>query len=704
MDADRPVKTIADDRLGFAPVAQHLARVILDQSAKDGLVFGIEGKWGAGKSTLINLAIGALRDATPPPEIIEYSPWLVGSRDDLLTHLFDELAAAAVKIDPVNSEEIATPVNWRERITMFWRGDDYCRLKRKERLKQQLGNKLRAFGAIAGGLSKLFKSSAALGVPYMETAGTIVERAGEGAKSLFSSASITKRKNEIVNALKLLSRRIVVFVDDLDRLEPREASEVLRLIRAVADFPNVIYVLSYDVDVVSQTLQKAIQVDDGHAFLEKIVQVSFKVPRPEAFDLRRWFQDEVRALFAEEIAQASTLQRPVMQRLARAIDVQGGRYLTTPRDVVRVLNSLRLHAIPVRAQVDVADMVWLQLIRIGNPAFYAWIEEYLTETSAIYRGADVSGHVAAQKGQLLNDILAAENLDIDFSRFELSTILPGVVREFANQNGELNRVFNNLGREVFNPFIVERRLGSPEHYRYSQNIWDCSRWRLLDGRDESLDHEFGHYASLRACFATEVLKQTDRCNLASASVWLHMASAVPFVIGIFTMILLWVRDNIPTKLDWQWIKHGGGFLERDGENPPAKKFNAGQKIVFWGVVIGGLAALSTGLLLMFPFFWLDYSGMQWAQLTHAMIGLLMIALIFGHIYIGTIGMEGAIDAMWSGRVDSNWAKEHHKIWWEKKNQERDQTPKAIQLDPNSSKVAKNSMRVRPNPQVSTNEA
>ena len=67
-------------------------------------------------------------------------------------------------------------------------------------------------------------------------------------------------------------------------------------------------------------------------------------------------------------------------------------------------------------------------------------------------------------------------------------------------------------------------------------------------------------------------------------------------------------------------------------------------------------------------------------------------------------MEGAIDAMWSGRVDSNWAKEHHKIWWEKKKQERDHTPKAIQLDPNSSKVAKNSMRVRPNPQASTNEA
>jgi hypothetical protein len=466
MDADRPIKTAAEDRLGFAPVARRLAEVILDQSAQDGLVFGIEGEWGSGKSTLINLAISALRHASPAPEIIEYSPWLVGSRDDLLAHLFDELAAAACKIDPAEPTDVPPPQRWRDRITKRLWGDAHYRLTRKERLKKQIGGKLKAFGALAGGFSKVIKSSAAFGVPYTEAAGAIAERAGEGAKSLLASPSITKRKAEIVSALKILSRRIVVFVDDLDRLEPREASEVLRLIRAVADFPNVIYMLSYDIDVVSNTLQKAIQVDDGHAFIKKIVQVSFRVPRPEAFDLRRWFHDEVQRLFANEIAQESNLQRSVAQRLARAIDIQGGRYLTTPRDVVRTLNSLRLQAIPVRAHIDVADMVWLQLIRIGNPTFYAWIENYLTETSAIYRGAGVTAHVAAQTGQRLNDILAAENLDVDYARMEVSTMLPGVMRGFAHQNEEPHRVFNNLGREVFNRFIVDRRLGSPEHYRF----------------------------------------------------------------------------------------------------------------------------------------------------------------------------------------------------------------------------------------------
>ena len=465
MDADRPISIADDDRLGFAPVAEHLAGIILDQSAKDGMVFGIEGKWGSGKSTLINLTMASLRQAAQAPEIIEFSPWLVGSRDDLLAHLFDELATAAAKIDPVEPALNGPPQTWREWVLKRVFGDDHLRLRRKERLKKKLGEKLKAFGALAGGLSKAIKASAVFGVPYTESASALVDRAGEAAKGLFASGPLSKRKTEIVEALKLLSRRIVVFVDDLDRLEPREASEVLRLIRAVADFPNTIYVLSYDVEVVANTLQKAVQVDDGHAFLEKIIQVSFRVPRPEAFDLRRWFHDEVRRLFSEELTSEPQEQHPSARRLARAIDVQGGRYLETPRDVVRALNALRLHAIPVRSRIDIADMVWLQLVRIGNPTFYEWIEEYLTETSAIYRGAMVSDNAARRSGQDLEEIFSQEHLDSDFTRIELSSILPGIQRGFDAPRDQ-NRVFNGLGRDTFNTFIVDRRLGSPEHYRY----------------------------------------------------------------------------------------------------------------------------------------------------------------------------------------------------------------------------------------------
>lgn len=152
-------------------------------------------------------------------------------------------------------------------------------------------------------------------------------------------------------------------------------------------------------------------------------------------------------------------------------------------------------------------------------------------------------------------------------------------------------------------------------------------------------------------------------EVASISAWLHMAASVAFVIGVVAMAWLWLRENLPSRLDVEWLKEGGGFLSDGRHNPPARKFNAGQKIVFWGVTLGGLAALISGVTLMFPFAWLGFDGMQWAQLAHAVIALLMIALIIGHIYIGTVGMEGAIDAMWSGRVDRNWAKEHHSLWY-----------------------------------------
>jgi formate dehydrogenase subunit gamma len=152
--------------------------------------------------------------------------------------------------------------------------------------------------------------------------------------------------------------------------------------------------------------------------------------------------------------------------------------------------------------------------------------------------------------------------------------------------------------------------------------------------------------------------------LASWSAWVHMAAAVPFILGVVLMIIVWIGDQIPNEIDWHWLKRGGGFLHDDHIHPPAERFNAGQKVVFWGVVLGAVGLLATGLTLMFPFYWFGIDGMQWAQLVHAVIGLAMIALILGHIYIGSIGMKGAFSAMWSGHVDRTWAKEHHGLWYQ----------------------------------------
>lgn len=143
----------------------------------------------------------------------------------------------------------------------------------------------------------------------------------------------------------------------------------------------------------------------------------------------------------------------------------------------------------------------------------------------------------------------------------------------------------------------------------------------------------------------------------------HDFGSWAFMLGILIMLVIWVWDNLPDRYDAHWLKVGGGFFDKSNRtHPPAGRFNTGQKLIFWAVVLGGAALSVSGIYLLFPFDFTDVNGMQWAQYAHATIGVLMVAVIIAHIYIGTLGMEGAFAAMGSGQVDRNWAEEHHSLW------------------------------------------
>jgi formate dehydrogenase subunit gamma len=140
----------------------------------------------------------------------------------------------------------------------------------------------------------------------------------------------------------------------------------------------------------------------------------------------------------------------------------------------------------------------------------------------------------------------------------------------------------------------------------------------------------------------------------------HNYLSFPFAAGLVLVFLIWLRDNIPNRVDVEWVKQGGGLV--GDKHPPAERFNAGQKVVYWVVVIGGAAVAITGYLLMFPFYGTSIEGMQLAAIIHGLVGVLLIAAMLAHIYIGTIGMEGAFEAMGTGEVDLHWAEEHHPLW------------------------------------------
>ncbi len=152
--------------------------------------------------------------------------------------------------------------------------------------------------------------------------------------------------------------------------------------------------------------------------------------------------------------------------------------------------------------------------------------------------------------------------------------------------------------------------------------------------------------------------------ITSAGKLVHNWVAWVFMLGLVMIFFMWARNNLWDRYDWNWIRHAGGLFSKHS-HPPAAKFNFGQKLIFWAVILGGGAVSATGLNLLFPFTFGamgDMQGLQLAQLTHAGTALALTIIILAHIYIGSVGMEGAFDAMSSGMVDENWAREHHSAW------------------------------------------
>lgn len=160
----------------------------------------------------------------------------------------------------------------------------------------------------------------------------------------------------------------------------------------------------------------------------------------------------------------------------------------------------------------------------------------------------------------------------------------------------------------------------------------------------------------------------------------HNYMGFAFMLGLVMAFLSWVGHNIPNKVDMDWLRQGGGLFTK-GVHPPAKKFNAGQKGIFWSVIIGGAALSFTGVMLLFPGMAGGEAGWQLYQVIHGVVAAVLVAIVLAHIYIGSVGMEGAFDAMGSGEVDLNWAKEHHSLWVEEVQGQTEDAPAGAKAHP-----------------------
>lgn len=168
-----------------------------------------------------------------------------------------------------------------------------------------------------------------------------------------------------------------------------------------------------------------------------------------------------------------------------------------------------------------------------------------------------------------------------------------------------------------------------------------------------------------------VLGKSAFAGLMEVGKYAHNYLGFAFIVGIVLMVVIWLRQNLPDKYDIPWLLKGGGLITKG--HPAARKFNAGQKMIFWSVVIIGGIISYTGVMLLFPETE-TLAQKQGHQYWHAILALIMIAVIIAHIYIGSLGMKGAFQAMGSGQVDENWAKQHHSAWVEEVAGKDDKAP------------------------------
>lgn len=352
-----------DDSLGFSGFANRLSRTLLEISSPEGFVVGLSGSWGSGKTTALNFTKEYLKkhnqeveDPNDVVTIVDFEPWLFSGRADLIGSFFEVLA---------------------------------------ESLPSDL-SKSKKLGLVAGKFTRrnsdsLAKLVAAVGVAVDPSMGVVTGAATSmGKKGLdgaldrwLETPSLQSAYEKLAKRLALEKRRIVVFIDDIDRLAPEEIRSMMQMVKSVGRLPYITYVLSYDRRHVLAALGgTAEDSSEEPSFAEKIVQQELALPQASKAALLNLLSQNIEPMI-------SSIENSVRWNLIINHGVR--RWIKTPRDVNRYTNSLRFIWPVLENEVDKADIIAIEGIRIFEPLIFNWIRsnvDFLFSEGAMLIGAD----------------------------------------------------------------------------------------------------------------------------------------------------------------------------------------------------------------------------------------------------------------------------------------------------------------------------
>ena len=452
--SDVPQTDPAADQFGFKIFAERIATSITRTSSPQGLVLAIHGEWGSGKTSFLNFVKHYLANTTEPPEpiVIDFNPWWFTDRSDLAHHFLLHLSAA---------------------------------LQLKEKALQKAGGLI---GDYAGAIGTV--ASVGTGHPWLASViGPVMTKFKRPPKS------IPKLKCDISEALQEAKQRVVIVVDDIDRLPPEEILSVFRVIKAVADFPNTVYLLACERGVVTDALTAEMKVD-GDSYLEKIVQAPFVLPAVSQRKLHKKLFGDL-----DRLLEGSDMDLFDVTYWGNVFHEGIAPLLTKPRDVLRYINSLGVTYPTVRDEVNVTDFFALELIRLYVPSLYQVIRDYPDR----FTGYAAEGIESQQRED-----------DRTFHRKWADQVDESVR---AGVQAMMARIFpklDNYGRGL--GFLREwrrlRRVAHPDifptYFGFSVGMDQLSRRAMMEFIDELSDSE----ATERTLLEAVRTKRSDRSSMA----------------------------------------------------------------------------------------------------------------------------------------------------------------------------------------------
>jgi predicted KAP-like P-loop ATPase len=339
--SDVPIKSCKEDILGRHSFAKSLGNAILNYKEKDSIVIGLFGSWGSGKTSIINMALQHVEFATKDkavhekPIILKFNPWNYSDQNQLISQFFEQLSVVLKHVD--HAENAKKAGKKLETYASFFKPLSL----------------IPTIGPIASLISELLKN-----------AGDTSKRWGE-----FKSNDLNSLRSELNHLLGNQPQKIIVVIDDIDRLNNTEIRQIFQLIKSLGDFPNTIYLLAFDKSVVINALKK-VQEGSGDEYLEKVVQIPFEIPLISKKEVERLLFSQLDNLITD------IPEEKWDQTYWGNIYHSGLKYFFhNIRDVTRYINSLRFSFQMVKNEVNAIDLLAVTGIQVFIPEVYYGIRD-----------------------------------------------------------------------------------------------------------------------------------------------------------------------------------------------------------------------------------------------------------------------------------------------------------------------------------------